>query len=281
MTKSKKLLSLFASATFLAGFGVGCGQKSEDQSTLKVTNGRDIVETDFPSVVLLVAFSPEGESICTGTFVNDSQVVTAAHCVEGLDKTSPKLAYAKDVGGELALGAAALSFERHPEYNFAEGVNPKDVAVVNFPANSAPAVSKIAAASPAAGETLTIVGYGNNENFIDEAGKQDGSGAGYKRVGTNKVGNVEDGMIGFVGVGGKTEGLDQGELVSSGSGDSGGPLFVKDELAGVTSGGGFSPTEFGLVSVSLYVDLNSDSVKSFLSSVLKAPVSSEPQAAGL
>lgn len=279
MRKFSPVLSLCVSATLLASLSVGCGQKGEEQSSLKVTNGRSILETEYPSVVLLVSFSNEGESICTGTFVNDSQLITAAHCVEGLDSQQPKLAYVKEVNGELSLAAVAQNFVRHPEYNFADGVNPKDVAVVNFPANSAPAVSKIAAATPALDETLTIVGFGNNENFIDDAGRQTGSGAGYKRVGTNTVLNVTDGMIGFVGVGGKTEGVVEGELVSSGSGDSGGPLFVKDELAGVTSGGGFRPTEFGLVSVSLYVDLNSESVKSFLNANLKsaaAPATTVP-----
>ncbi len=273
MKSTKSFLSLFASATLLAGFSIGCGQKASDQqSSVKVTNGASITESEYPSVVLLVSLTPQGESICTGTFVNDSQVVTAAHCVEGLDAARPTIAYAKEdkATGEIGLAAVALNFVRQPAYDFAEGVNPKDIAVVNFPENTAPATSPLATTTPLVGDEMTIVGFGNNENFYDTTGSQSGSGAGNKRVGKNQVGKItDDGMIAFVGVPGAVPDLEAGELVGSGSGDSGGPLFVNGALAGVTSGGGLQESEIGLLSISFYVDVNNQVVKPFLDSVLK------------
>lgn len=253
---------------------VGCGSPKEASSESKVTNGIQVKNTDFPSVVLLVKLDAAGESICTGTFVNDSQVVTAGHCVEGLNAARPFLFFVKSEDESSGRPIQALSFVRHQNYDITAGVGPLDLSVINFPANSAPAVTPIISASPTAGEEFTIVGYGNNENFFDETGFPTGSGAGIKRSGTNKIADVADGMIAFVGVPGSIEGLEEGQIVSSGSGDSGGPLFVNGQLAGITSGGGFAPIDdgqgnSGLAAVSFYVDLNSQDSLNLLASVLK------------
>lgn len=253
---------------------VGCGSPQESVSESKVTNGIQAKATDFPSVVLLVTMNAQGESICTGTFVNDSQVVTAGHCVEGLTVKNPLIFFVKDGNDRSAQPIRALSFVRSEKYNINEGVGPLDISVINFPAGSAPAVTPIIEASPKAGDDFTIVGFGNNENYVDASGMPSGSGAGVKRSGTNKIADVADGMIGFVGVPGAVEGLEQGQIVSSGSGDSGGPLFVGGKLAGVTSGGGFAPVDDGnggqaLAAVSFYVDLNSSLSSSLLAGALK------------
>jgi secreted trypsin-like serine protease len=253
----------------LASTLIGCGTAAQNSET-KVTNGREIAESTFPSVVLLVMELPEGQGICTGTFVNDSQVVTAGHCVEGLNPANPTLYYARQTAtGELE-GVQALNFVRNPRYNINLGVSPYDVSVVNFKPGTAPATSPRATRAPFAGETLTIVGYGNNVNSFDSWGQLTGSGAGTKRAGTNKVGSVSGGFINFNGLP-ESDGLNaQGTLVSSGSGDSGGPLFVNGALAGVTSGGGLSPDgRGGYIAVSKYVDLNNTNVKPFLDSQLK------------
>ena len=72
----------------LASTLIGCGSAAQNSET-KVTNGREITESTYPSVVLLVMELAEGQAICTGTFVNDSQVISAGHCVEGLDPADP------------------------------------------------------------------------------------------------------------------------------------------------------------------------------------------------
>lgn len=249
---------------------IGCGTAKQNSET-KVTNGREIAESTYPSVVLLVMETEVGQGICTGTFVNDSQMISAGHCVEGLSASNPSLyVVTTDEDGQYYATAKAVSFKRHPNYNIRLGVSAYDVSVINFPENSAPAVSARAASSPSAGQALTIVGYGNNVNGFDNYGELTGSGAGVKRVGTNKVGSVSGGFINFNGLAEADGETAEGTLVSSGSGDSGGPLFVGGQLAGITSGGGLrSDGQGGYYATSKYVDINSRYVKAFLDGQLK------------
>ncbi len=249
-----------------------CGQQSHEQSSISVTNGREIKEKDFPSVVLLVANLSEGQAICTGTFVNSSQVVTAGHCVEGLSSSKPEMYYATQTSsGKMAAVARAISFVRNPNYTISLGVENSDLSVVTFPEGTAPATSNVATVNPKAGDKLTIVGYGNNETHpVGDSGIE-GTGAGVKRVGSNEIGEVADGMITFVGIPEKSSNeAPLGEYVLSGSGDSGGPLFVNGKLTGVTSGGGFAQLKSGEdVAVSRYVDLTSAESRAFLLKNLK------------
>jgi hypothetical protein len=270
--KTKSTLKYLAPFFLTALMTSACGSGTQENSAGKVTNGITVKGQNFPSAVLLISVSKEGESICTGTFVNDSQVVSAGHCVEGLSRTRPNLIVATEKDGQIIPLARALSWARNPNYSFNQGVSPYDVSVINFPAKTAPAITPIAAAAPEAGETFTIVGYGDNQNFLAASGALSGAGAGTKRAGSNRISEVASGMISFVGVTGTTaiEGLTQGQYVASGSGDSGGPMFVKGQLVGVTSGGGISQTQDGLeLAISFYVDLNSPASKEFLSTVIK------------
>jgi secreted trypsin-like serine protease len=256
---------------------IGCGDAPQNNSETKVTNGREVADSTYPSVVLLVFQSPEGQGICTGTFINDSQVISAGHCVDGLSTDAPEVvAVTKEIenGEEKYYAIAkAVSYKRHPSYNIRLGVSPYDLSVIDFPANSAPATSALIRQPPRTGDTLTIVGYGNNESSLDANGEQTGSGAGTKRVGTNKVGSVTGGFINFVGLAGADGVTAAGSFVSSGSGDSGGPLFVNGAIAGITSGGGLRNDSDGtLLSTSKYVDVNSRFSRSFLATVVKTPL---------
>lgn len=267
-----KALKFLAPALIALAVNTACGSGSAENSASKVTNGVTISGSTFPSTVLLVTVGAQGESICTGTFVNDSQVVTAGHCVENLSKTKPNLLVATEINGRTVPFAKAVSWVRNPSYTFAQGVSPYDLAVINFPANSAPAISPIATEAPKVGEAFTIVGYGNNKNFIDNSGVLNGAGAGVKRAGSNRISQVAGGMISFAGLTGavEVEGMEPGQYVSSGSGDSGGPMFVGNKLVGITSGGGLSQTQDGIeIAISLYVDLNSPLSKQFLAGALK------------
>jgi hypothetical protein len=273
MKTSKRALLSLVPAVLVLGFTTACGRSASEASAVKVTNGVAIAENTFPSTILLVSMSAEGQSICTGTFINDSQVITAGHCVEGHSPSKPSIYYATEKGGQMVPVAQAVSFVRNPKYSFAEGVSQYDLSVINFPARTAPAVTPLAEAAPEVGEEFTIVGYGNNANFLSK-GVLDGAGAGVKRAGKNFISAVEEGMITFAGLTGvetaPVQGEKAGELVSSGSGDSGGPLFVNGKIAGITSGGGLSKTEDGLdVAISLYVDVNSPVSRAFLATVVK------------
>ncbi len=272
MLKTKAQAWKLMAPAFISLAVAACGGQSPSTSESKVTNGITVSGSTFPSAVLLISQSAQGESICTGTFVNDSQVVSAGHCVEGLSKSRPNLIVATEKNGKIVPLARALSYARNPSYSIEDGVSPNDLSVINFPANTSPAITPIAAESPAVGEVFTIVGYGNNQNFRDSKGVLNGSGAGTKRAGSNRISQVQDGMISFAGLTGTAaiEGIKPGQYVASGSGDSGGPMFVNDTLVGVTSGGGLARTQDGLeIAISFYVDLNSDISKAFLVKHLK------------
>lgn len=248
-----------------------------------MTNGEEITDEEFSSVVFLIMQTPTKtgyltQSICTGTFVNDSQLITAGHCVEGLNSEEPELYFVRAEGltedglPDYRPVAKADNFIRHPKYSIKlnNGVNRYDLSIVNFPEGTAYEYSDIATQTPETGAALTIVGYGNNQHYATSSGEFVGSGAGIKRFGENVIHATSEGFISFVGVPEAMPEVAEGQLVASGSGDSGGPMFVNGELVGVTSGGGLAETEDGLiVSISHYVDLNSESSKSFMAAHLK------------
>lgn len=267
---SRNALLTFTPAILALGLITACGQIASKDSAVKVTNGVEDSATDHPSTVLLVMNLPQGQGLCTGTFVNDHQVVTAGHCVEGLDRANPAMVFAVEKDGKFAPGPHALSYERNPEYSIDKGVSQYDVSVITFPANSAPGITPLASEAPSVGTEFTIIGFGNNKDFM-ENGTLNGSGAGVKREGKNTVQALQDGMIVFAGLSGTetVDAADVGTNVSSGEGDSGGPMLIANKLVGVTSGGGFAKGPDGAdISVSEYVDLNNPVNKKFLAGAL-------------
>jgi secreted trypsin-like serine protease len=259
---------------------VACGQMNDAQQTseTKVTNGLK-ASGEFPSVILLqFSTGGYGSSICTGTFVNDAQVVTAAHCVYDILKngrTASSMTFTKTLADGRSQRVTALSLKYHPGYTVVPGkLSNHDVAVVTFPRNSAPATTPLYPHTPSVGQAFTIVGFGVNDYKYDASGQQTGSGSGIKRKGENEIYQVEDGMIKFYGVPTASDPtVAQGHDVASGSGDSGGPLLIDGSLAAVTSGGGLAQAtdEEGrsvTVKVSNYVDLNESSNADFLQATL-------------
>ena len=270
-SQSKKIFAAGLMAVLLQGCGTSTPQ--EDQAQLKVSNGFDIPESEFAATVLLGIKVEQGNAICTGTFVNDHQIITAAHCVEGQDPEDPQVFWAvtEDVEGQdkprMVLKAKATNLVQNPDYSISRqnGVNNQDIAVVNFEPNTAPAFVTLSADAPVKDDGITIVGYGVSEYHVGEDGEEIRLGSGTKRVGSNKVFQAKDGMIEFFGVAAPREDVEQGTWCASGKGDSGGPMYnVQGELVGITSGGAAAQTEIGLIKISRYVDLNSPSSRAFL-----------------
>ncbi len=264
MFGSKSLISVsMALAVFLVSCGSGNNQENSD---VKVTNGIAVSESSYPSVVQILRLVGEDQyNGCTATFVNSYQVVTAAHCTEGQNSQDPKIYYVTYQSGQPVLVAKATRFKKNT--NYSGGVSASDLAVVSFPADTAPATTAITDVAPKVGDVFTIVGYGQNRTFKTPQGDS-GSGSGTKRVGTNTVAALSGGFIRFAGVPGSSSNLEAGELVASGPGDSGGPLLINGKLAGVTSGGGLADTSTGTVKTSNYVNLKSEESVKFLKTVL-------------
>lgn len=247
----------------LAAFTFGCG-KSQDQissSQLKVTNGTEIDNEEFPAVVLL--YDDKIGSICTGTFVTETIVLTAAHCSmggevgqDGVVDHQLKIIEIEDPEEKSAkLVATSTKVVRNPLWDAAgRNVNRYDLGLVFFEPGVAKAVRRLASNQAQVGDEFTIVGYG-----LNTSNPNDSSSAGIKRKGINQISEVSGGFLQFIGKSQTTNG--DGSDVAAGSGDSGGPLFVDGQVAGVTSGGGWGG--FGRTR-SLYIDIHSETSKEFL-----------------
>lgn len=286
---SATLITSLTAACFFGTLLSGCGSQSHDPQTsqTKIVNGIVIAHEDLAEVVNLTLVTTQGyEGSCTGTFVNDHQVLTAGHCVVGIK------AVATQVNG---LTVAARSYALHPQYRQTQN-SAHDVALLNFPAGTATSYRSIAAFAPTPGQEIAIIGYGNTEvqPYIDiryhpiygtySQGMQTSGADGRKRLGFNTLDRRENGTLVFVGkmsASGKP-----GDDAAAAQGDSGGPMLAQGadgrwQIVGVTSAGQANLDEQnvrqyesnsgeilvrqGLASVdTVYVDLASSSVRAFL-----------------
>jgi hypothetical protein len=194
-------------------------------SGTKVVNGVEIDATDFPAVVALR--DDLGRLGCTGTFVGEHTILTAAHCtstVLNLDGTRPGLVL------------------RHSDYGDpdqrSDPVDVNDVAILVFTTKSTRHPMKVSTVAPQAGETLKYIGFG----CLDASETPDPDGT--KREGTNA-------FEGFVSRG-NHEGMLQLPAVFSANsqpdgtgadacfGDSGGPVLRNNKIVGTVSGADFT-----------------------------------------
>lgn len=248
-----------------------CDQ-SGDSSTLHLTNAIEIDSAAFPAVVQLMTTGEQDSHFCTGFFVNEHQVLTAAHCVVNLSPDQPELYLAV---GENAKpqqkGAKALRYFLHSD--FARGsqllANPYDIAVVEFPAGSAAATVRMSMRAPRVDDSVTLVGFGRDENVAGASPNKGSTVSGTKRYGKNSIRGCEEGVFSVVGVAKTRPGLQKGQYVATAQGDSGGPLLQNAEVVGMTIASEVRQGPNGqIASVSYAIDLNSESSREFLNSVL-------------
>lgn len=216
---------LFAAALIAL---VACERNTERPATPELRSSEGIVNglitSDFPSVVRIES----ADGSCTATAVSDSTIITARHCLD--DSPNGGVTYGSGFfGGTRAIAALAS-----PDV---------DMAVVVFPNRTFRSWSAVATKAPVIGERVIIVGFGQtdfmNDNEVD----------GHKRKGRNK-------LVGFADKAGQviTHRADGGDYLHyrspivirreagvetmTGRGDSGGPVFIADKVAGVVSFGG-------------------------------------------
>ncbi len=222
-----------------------CGSHySPVYSKSAITNGILAASTDYRSVVKI--FRHESgllPILCTGTFVADRKILTAAHCLGSQQDVTFEISWIDALG--IPLTQWSSKFAAHPSYIAGVAIQPHDIAIIELSGDSGtPADIGVPLTPPSdfKDKKVTMVGFGNTRNTLNGQ-IPTGTGSGEKRVGSNRVyAATKNGLIIVTGSSGCEPFTSDS---TTGDGDSGGPLFIDDTLVGVTLGGGMLPTIAG------------------------------------
>lgn len=260
-----------------SGEELGKSSKSggDNKKCFSVVNGEET--SSYPGVVLILMFKGNSvTSTCTGFFVGPNTMLTASHCVDPtkFDSFLVSSVTRLNRGSSLPSGfkPSKVIAPRIVSSALIASERAYDVAAMVFSSDVAPAIVNLVKESPSAGDKVTVVGYGQTN--VDNGGVAEG--ALVKRYGSNEVGQASNGIISFVGPM-FNEGLDPEARESGGApGDSGGPLFLGDKVAGIVSGASGQPTQDTVTNV--YADVTHAHTKDILRRAAEAggKISSSP-----
>ena len=231
-----------------AGLLVPACKKKGSQVDLKVVAGREDSNILPTSVGLAPLLDNVDwlDPVCTGAFVNDHLLITAAHCVIQW-RQDPNIASIRIVSDTQTFKNRTVHSSQyllHPEY---AARNPElkssdlpslvayDIGFIIFPPNTAPPslIIRFASTPPVVGELVQLVGYG--VNAATDFPITDGT----RRYGRNRIETIDSQHFDAItvrGVNDSNGATAQMEKASIGQGDSGGPLYnEKGEVIGITS----------------------------------------------
>ncbi|MCX6106865.1 MAG: trypsin-like serine protease [Proteobacteria bacterium] len=206
---------------------------------------------------------------CSGTFLSDTTMITASHCLQDtatggaryisgdvVDLSGDKFSATVNSGIpaiKAFIGAPSLTIGK-PELADRLQDREKDIAILVFPSGTFKNKAKILNKPLVANKELTLVGYGR----ITAPGYSEdtpGESIKIKRVGTNRLAQMDSKLRAefnpdsyIIAGNASSDGKTESAQAVLGHGDSGGPLFLGQELAAIASSG----------------NVNSDSVKPFV-----------------
>lgn len=140
----------------------GCQSAPLDDRDGQIVGGRSVDISEYP---WQASFRRYGSHICGGSVISPSWILTAAHCVEAASNpriVTVRVGSSSQSGGGQVLQAQSVA--AHPAYDAATLDN--DVGLVRLQVavelgDNVKVVSLVAAGTdPAAGETLSVSGWG-------------------------------------------------------------------------------------------------------------------------
>jgi trypsin len=257
-----KRLMLIVSAMLIAILLVAGVAFAQDVTT-QVVGGSGVPDGKYPFVAAIMdGNNPETRTFCTGSLIDPTTVITAAHCAKGTPVTELKVAVGKTNLADDSQGVIRQVAEKrvHPRYG---DLCPDcfDVAVLNFtnpvpykPANIAPDALDVPK-SPA-----IVAGYGSVDSWGTVFRSRMQEGIVYIRHDDYSKHQWGPRFVKSIMIGALSKQVD------TCYGDSGGPLFKmvngQAELLGATSTGSVkcgSDTKPGI-----YTELNAPAIESFI-----------------
>ena len=197
-----------------------------------VVGGEDAAEGRWPDAAVVYDGSWQ---VCTGTLIHENLVLTAAHCIGGLDKVELGVADYTDVGETIDV-IQEIAYPNGAWSSYDIGI-----LVLEHPASTPPrtiARDCITANDLKDGAEVAIVGWG----ALNEQGTQYGSELqeAWTTINDHDCTDMSMGCIGSISPGGEL--IAGGDGIDSCYGDSGGPLYLaaddgEEYLVGVTSRG--------------------------------------------
>ena len=151
-----KKVALLAGCLFFVSCGGGGGGSESSASacnSFKVLNGQECASDSTP----VVRLTTNGIPLCTGTIISNDEVLTAAHCVLGVE-----LWTAEHDRGTQSSTAAVIN----PFYSSSSAFSAFDTALIRFPNiatnfNVSPAHFS-SSRRTAVGDVIKVVGYGDD-----------------------------------------------------------------------------------------------------------------------
>jgi V8-like Glu-specific endopeptidase len=146
----------------------GCKKDATSSASVKINNGAEVTgDTEKTLAAVVQIFLTDGRgvrTVCTGTFLSDQILITAAHCVDRAVKVEYSSFSSTDFEinpqwpRQRNLTTSACSMATPPQF---------DSAVVKFAPNTytkpeGTEYGKLATHEPAPGDAITIAGYGNS-----------------------------------------------------------------------------------------------------------------------
>ena len=217
----------------------------------RIANGTPCSDLNKSPIVVVIKNYPDGSAgLCSGTLVAPAKVLTAAHCLEGA--ASIDIYYGATTDKFAFSGSSGWNID--PNYKtLANGSKLNDVGIVHTnKVINLPSMPILASSAPQAGQRIAIFGFGVTSGSVEDYG--------LLRAGAMTIAGVDAERI-------------YANYEASGSdvcpGDSGGPMVLQvgnqQTVAGTTSYA--SSTSCSVGSQSVFMNLQSPSVQSFLRSV--------------